>query len=255
MALIISSVFYNLPQTTSSFQRRGVLLFFAILLAAFASMLEILTLYAQRPIVDKHARYAFYHPSAEAFASMLCDMPYKISNSILFSLTLYFMTNLRREPGPYFFFLLITFTLTMVMSMIFRTIAASSRTLTQALCPAALLILGLVIFTGYVIPTPDMLGWCRWINYLDPISYGFEALMVNEFHNQNYQCDSFVPSGPGYEGASGLNIVCSSVGSVAGSSIVNGDDYINTAYQSYHSHKWRNFGKLKAFYHVSLERC
>jgi len=247
MALIISSVFYNLPMTTSSFQRRGVLLFFAILLAAFASMLEILTLYAQRPIVDKHARYAFYHPSAEAFASMVCDMPYKISNSILFSLTLYFMTNLRREPGPYFFFLLITFSLTLVMSMVFRTIAASSRTLTQALCPAALLILGLVIFTGYVIPTPDMLGWCRWINYLDPISYGFEALMVNEFHNQNYECDSFVPNGSGYEGISGLQQVCSSIGSVAGSSRVNGDDYINTAYQYYHGNKWRDWGILVAF--------
>lgn len=41
-------------------------------------MLQILTLYAQRPIVDKQARYAFYHPSAEAFASMATDMPYKI---------------------------------------------------------------------------------------------------------------------------------------------------------------------------------
>lgn len=99
MGLVVSSVFYNLPQTTSSFYQRGSLLFFAILLSAFGSALEILTLYAQRGIVEKHTRYAFYHPSAEAFASMFCDLPYKISNAIIFSLTLYFMTNLRREPG------------------------------------------------------------------------------------------------------------------------------------------------------------
>lgn len=48
--------------------------------------MQILTLYAQRPIVDKQARYAFYRPSAEAFASMLTDMPYKICNAILFNL-------------------------------------------------------------------------------------------------------------------------------------------------------------------------
>lgn len=47
--------------------------------------LQILTLYAQRPIVEKHTRYAFYHASAEAFASMLTDMPYKILNAILFN--------------------------------------------------------------------------------------------------------------------------------------------------------------------------
>ncbi len=56
------------------------------LLNAFGSALEILTLYAQRPIVEKHERYAFYHPSAEAFASVICDLPYKIVNAIFFNL-------------------------------------------------------------------------------------------------------------------------------------------------------------------------
>src|SRR5215469_12375893 len=104
----------------------------------------MLTLYAQRPIVEKHQRYAFYHPSAEAFASMLTDMPYKIGNSIIFNLTLYFITNLRREPGAFFFFLLITFSLTLTMSMLFRTIASVSRTLAQALAPAAIIILAII---------------------------------------------------------------------------------------------------------------
>lgn len=83
MALIVGSVFYNLQPTTGSFFARGALIFFAVLLNAFGSALEILTLYAQRPIVEKHTRYAFYHPSAEAFASMLTDLPYKILNSII----------------------------------------------------------------------------------------------------------------------------------------------------------------------------
>jgi ATP-binding cassette subfamily G (WHITE) protein 2 (PDR) len=41
MALIISSVFYNLPQTTDSFFSRSAVLFFAILLNAFGSALEV----------------------------------------------------------------------------------------------------------------------------------------------------------------------------------------------------------------------
>ena len=63
MALIIGSVFYDLPADTGSFYYRGALLFFAILLNGFSSYLEILTLYAQRPIVEKQAKYAFYHPA------------------------------------------------------------------------------------------------------------------------------------------------------------------------------------------------
>lgn len=40
-SLILGSVFYNLPGDTSSFYSRGVLLFYAVLLAAFASALEV----------------------------------------------------------------------------------------------------------------------------------------------------------------------------------------------------------------------
>ena len=247
MALIIGSIFYNLSDDTNSFYQRGALLFFAILMNAFGSALEILTLYAQRPIVEKHARYALYHPSAEAFASMLTDMPFKICNSIAFNLVLYFLTNLRREPGAFFFFVLISFCLTLTMSMFFRTIASLSRSLAQALAPAAVLILGLVMYTGFTIPIDYMLGWSRWINYIDPVSYGFESLMINEFHNRNFTCSDFIPRGPGYTDVAPENRVCGSVGSVPGLNYVNGDDYIETAFQYTRSHKWRNLGIIIAF--------
>jgi ATP-binding cassette, subfamily G (WHITE), member 2, PDR len=203
MALIIGSVFYNLPFNTGSFYSRGVLLFFAILLNAFSSSLEvrnqpiprclelwyhewltlhtqILTLYAQRPIVEKQAKYAFYHPFAEAVASMICDLPNKILSSIFFNLTLYFMTHLRRTPGAFFTFYLFSFTCTLAMSMVFRTIGALSRSLAQAMAPAAVFILALVIYTGFAVPIRDMHPWFRWINYLDPVAYAFESLMINE---------------------------------------------------------------------------
>ncbi|KAK8195678.1 ABC-2 type transporter-domain-containing protein [Phyllosticta capitalensis] len=249
MALILSSVFYNLKSDTASFYSRGALLFFAILFNAFGSALEILTLYAQRPIVEKHARYALYHPSAEAYASMLTDIPYKVLNAFTFNITLYFMTNLRREAGPFFFFVLTSFILTLVMSMLFRTIASVSRTLSQAMAPAAILILALVIYTGFVIPTRYMLGWSRWINYLDPISYGFESLMINEFHNRNFTCGAYTPSAavPGYADVGRMNKVCSAVGSQPGLDYVEGDRYINSSFAYYHAHKWRNIGILFAF--------
>ena len=243
MALILGSVFYNMQPTTNSFFQRGAVLFFAVLMNAFGSALEILTLYAQRPIVEKHSRYALYHPSAEAFASMLTDMPYKIMNAILFNITLYFLANLRREPGPFFFFVFVSFLLTLTMSMLFRTIASVSRTLSQAMAPAAIIILAIVVFTGFAIPVNYMLGWCRWINYIDPVAYGFESLMVNEFGGREFTCSSFAPT---YGSLADQSQVCTAVGSVAGQQYVDGATYIGEAYQYYASHKWRNVGIIIA---------
>ncbi|RFU27150.1 hypothetical protein B7463_g9178, partial [Scytalidium lignicola] len=242
MSLIISSVFYNLRVDTSSFYSRSALLFFATLMSAFSSALEILILYAQRPVVEKHTRYALYHPSAEAFASALTDIPYKVLNCILFNSTLYFMTNLRREAGAFFFFLLYSFVITLTMSMMFRTIGSISRTLEQAMIPASLFINGLIIYTGFAIPTTYMLGWSRWINYLDPVAYGFEALMVNEFSGRDYPCSAIVPSYGSLD-----NGACSAIGSVPGQPFVNGDTYLHSAYRYSYSHRWRNFGILWAF--------
>ncbi|CZR65741.1 probable multidrug resistance protein CDR1 [Phialocephala subalpina] len=247
MALVVSSVFYNLQPTTGSFFQRGALLFFAVLLNAFASALEIITLYAQRPIVEKHARYALYHPSAEAFASMITDIPYKITNSICFNLVLYFMANLRREPGPFFFFLLVSFIVTLVMSMMFRTIASVTRTLEQALAPSALIITALVIYTGFAIPTTYMVGWARWINFINPVAYGFEAIMANEFHNRNFTCSSYVPFGGLYDDVPPVNRACVAIGSVLGQTTVNGDVYLASAFGYHNSHKWRNVGIMTAF--------
>ncbi|KAL4938956.1 hypothetical protein BDV06DRAFT_231366 [Aspergillus oleicola] len=247
ISLILGSMFYNLQEDTNSFFQRSALLFFSLLINALGCGLEMLTLYAQRGIVEKHARYALYHPSAEAFASMLMDLPYKILNTITFNLILYFMTNLRREPGAFFFFLFVSFILTLVMSMVFRSIASLTRTLVQALPAAAILILALCMYTGFAIPTEYMRGWASWIRYVNPINFGFESLMVNEYHSREFRCVNYVPSGPSFLDIGPDNQVCSTVGSVPGQPFVLGDNYIESLYHYTTSHKWRNVGIIFVF--------
>ncbi|KAK4865296.1 hypothetical protein LT330_009407 [Penicillium expansum] len=250
MALVLGSVFFNLHNDTNSFYGRGGLIFFALLLSAFASVLEILTLYEQRPIIEKHNRYALYHPSAEAVASMMTDIPYKVLNTLCFNLTLYLMANLRREAGPIFFFLFVAFLSTMVTSSLFRTIASVSRTMSQAMVPAALLVLGLIMYTGFTMPTMYMPGWSRWMAYINPLSYAFESLMINEFHERDFACSVIIPSGPDYSAVGINNRACAEVGNTLGSTTIQGDIYINDKFQYYHSNKWRNVGILIAFWVV-----
>src|SRR3569833_3112966 len=153
-------------------------------------------------------RYGFYHPSAEAVASIMCDLPYKIGNTIFFNLVLYFMTNLRRTPSAFFTFILFSFFTTLVMSTLFRTFGAMSSTLVQALVPSAIIILALNIFTGLVVPPTAMVTWFRWIYYIDPLAYAFESLIVIEFLYRDFDSSAFVPRCPGFENIPGLSSVC-----------------------------------------------
>lgn len=127
IGLILSSLFYNLGLNTDSFYGRSCVLFMTIISNAFASMLEIFTLYDQRPIVEKQNRYAFYHPSAESYSSVLLDLPIKLLNNIVFNSVFYFMTNLNRQPGPFFFYMFVMFLVTLAMSGVFRSMYVSSH--------------------------------------------------------------------------------------------------------------------------------
>lgn len=76
ITLLLATLFINRPNNTRSFYTRGSLLFFSILMNAFATSPEILTLYIQRPVVEKQSgQYAFYHAYAEALALMVVDLP------------------------------------------------------------------------------------------------------------------------------------------------------------------------------------
>lgn len=245
-ALIVSSVFFNLPSNTLSFYYRTAIIFFATLFNALASMLEITTLYEARPIVEKHKTYGLYHPSADALASIISELPTKLFAGLSFNIVIYFMCNLKREPGAFFLYLLFGFLATLTMSHVFRTLGAATKSLYEAMTPAGVLLLVLITYVGFIIPTPDMLGWSRWINYLDPIAYTFETMIANEFHGREFECSQYVPAGPGYP-TDGINRVCATVGAVIGRDTVNGDEYIETAFVYSYNNVWRNLGISIAF--------
>jgi len=262
MALIIGSIFYGTRSDTASFFQKGGVLFFAVLLNALIAISEINTLYSQRPIVEKQASYAFYHPFTEAMAGIVADIPVKFVIAVCFNVILYFLAGLRREPSQFFIFFLFNFVailtvswqllsllyhlLTVQMSQIYRSIAASTKTVSQALAIAGVATLAIVIYTGFVIPRPLMHPWFKWISWINPVAYAFEGLFVNELHGQRFTCSQLVPSGPGYP-TTGNQFICAIAGAVAGQTTVLGDDYLDAQFQYSYSHIWRNLGFMFAF--------
>lgn len=245
MALIIGSIFFGTPNTTDGFYAKGSVLFVAILLNALTAITEINNLYSQRPIVEKHASYAFYHPATEAAAGIAADIPIKFVTASVFNVILYFMSGLRREPSQFFIYYLIGYVSIFVMSAIFRTMAAITKTVSQAMSLAGILVLALVIYTGFTITVPSMHPWFSWIRWINPIYYAFEILVANEFHGQDFPCgSSFVPP---YSPQVGNSWICPVAGAVPGSETVSGDAFIATNYEYYYSHVWRNFGILMGF--------
>lgn len=167
------------------------------------------------------------------------ELPYKVTNAIIFNTIVYFLSHLRREPGNYFFFLFTVFLLTLTMSGLYRALASVSRTSHQALVPVSLITLGVMLYTGFTIPKDYLPGWSRWMNYINPLAYGFEALMVNEFGDRSFACTEIVPSGGAFDDLPMSDRVCTVIGAVPGETSVDGSRYIEMSFDYYNAHKWR----------------
>lgn len=109
---------------------------------------------------------------------------------------------------------------------------------------AGIMVLALVIYTGFVIAVPQMHPWFGWIRWINPVFYAFEILVANEFHGRQFTCSSIIPA---YTPLVGDSWICAIVGAVPGERTVSGDAFIETNYEYYYSHVWRNFGILIGF--------
>lgn len=235
MALIVGSIFYGTPLSTAAFFSKGSVLFFAILLNALLSITEINNLYDQRPIVEKHASYAFYHPWTEAMAGVLSDIPVKFLIATCFNVILYFLAGLRTQPSQFFIYFLFTFVAMLTMSAIFRTLAAVTKTVSQAMALAGVMVLAIVIYTGFTLPRPYAHPWMKWISWINPVAYAFEGVLVNEVHGREFPCANLIPP-PQFQ--SGSSFICAVPGATVGKTSVSGDDWVQSSYQYSYAHIW-----------------
>ncbi|KDQ56593.1 hypothetical protein JAAARDRAFT_58879 [Jaapia argillacea MUCL 33604] len=243
--IIIGTVFFHIEDSTAAYFSRTGVIFFAMLFSVMSTLTEIPALFAQRPIVLRHHRAALYHPAIEALATTLVDVPITFLSILVFSASIYYLVGLQKTAGQYLY--VFSFVLTLSMKAWFRALAAMFEGPAPATAIAGLLLLALTLYTGYNIPRPTMTPGLRWISSINPGRYGYEAMLTNEFHTLNGVCATLVPQGPGYEGVSLANQVCTTVGSVPGQSRVSGEKFVELSYGYHHSNTWKDFGILVAF--------
>ncbi|CED83351.1 abc transporter [Phaffia rhodozyma] len=238
-SIILGSLFYNLPQTTAGLFTRGGSLFFILLFNALLGMTEVTTSFTGRTILAKHKSFAMYRPSAVVLAQVLADFPILIAQVSAFLLPIYFMCQLRQSASAFFTLWIITYVTTLALLGFFRAIGFNFSTFDGASQVSGLAVGLLIIYTGYLIPQTSMKPWLSWVRWINPLYYGFESAMVNEFHDTQFDCvgTTLVP----FYGVDG-HFACTVQGSQTGEDFVTGDAYLQAGLNYRYSHLWRNVG-------------
>ena len=243
VAIILGTVWLDLPRTSAGAFTRGGVLFIALLFNAFQAFGELASTMLGRPIVNKHRAYTFHRPSALWIAQIVIDLAFAMVQIFVFSVMVYFMCHLVRDAGAFFTFYLVIIAGYLGMTLFFRTVGCLCPDFDYAIKIASVIIILFVLTSGYLIPYQNAQKWLRWIFWINTMGLGFSDLMMNEFGRLDLTCTSksLIPSGPGYDGHI-ANQVCTLPGGSGGSTLISGSEYIKLSFDYDPKDLWRNFG-------------
>ncbi|KAI9502704.1 ABC-2 type transporter-domain-containing protein [Coemansia spiralis] len=247
-AIIVGTLFLRLPDTTSGAFTRGGLIFFALLFNSLTAQTEIPKAITGREVVYKHKSFAMYHPAALSLAQTVVDIPFMLLQIVIFSCILYFSTGLERTAGHFFTFLLYLIVGCLCLTAFFRLIGNVSPNIDVAHTLSGICLLFMILLVGYLQPPRSMHPWFKWIYWINPLAYGFKALMCNEFRDLRLKCAgaNLIPSGPDFTNIN--NQVCTLQGSKPGQEYVLGRDYLSEGYEFYIKDQWKNFVAVVCFW-------
>ena len=242
VAILLGTVWLDLPETSAGAFTRGGVLFISLLFNAFQAFGELASTMLGRPIVNKHRAYTYHRPSALWIAQIIVDLAFAAVKVFVFSVMVYFMCHLVRDAGAFFTFYIVIICGYLAMTLFFRTMGCLCPDFDYAMKFAAITISLFVLTSGYLIPYQNEKKWLRWIFWINSLGLGFSALMMNEFGRLTMTCtsSSLIPSGSSYGMVA--NQVCTLPGASAGSRQVPGTDYIRLAFDYDVVDLWRNFG-------------
>ncbi|KAG0380213.1 hypothetical protein BGX24_009550 [Mortierella sp. AD032] len=239
-AAVVGTCFLLLPTTSSGAFTRGGVLFFSLLFNALISQAELPQALQGRPILYKLKNYAMYRPSSFGLAQIVLDIPIVLVHNLLFSVVLYFLAGLQRTAGKFFFFVLVLTLATLCMTSFFRMWGCASKTFDDATKYSGVILLAMILYSGYLVPYQAMHPWFIWIFWINPLAYAFKALMSNEMSGLRFSCDVpyLIPNGPEYTDLA--NQVCTMAGAKPGRDYVEGPDYLYSSFRYKVSEMWLN---------------
>lgn len=160
--------------------------------AAFVAMIFLNTilpqLFQKRAVFYREQSSQMYAPWLHALSDFLLELPWAAFCVLVVTPIGYFMFRLRDDAEVFFFHYAVTLVLSVVYSTLGQFIAATLPTMDVAQAVVGLLAPLFFLFGGMWSPPSQMVAGARWFCYLDPITYGFRAMIPQQFFCEGPDC-------------------------------------------------------------------
>ena len=186
VSILIGVSYWKVENDSSGIQNRMGCLFFILIYLALMSLSSIPIWRDQHVLFLRESAGRAYGASAYFVSVILFDiLPMRVFPPCFFGFFTYWMVGLHRDcTFCLAFFLTVLILSNIASALLSMAIGAASPSNRVANFVGSLTILVLSLFGSFLMNKGNLPAACEWISDVSFLQYAYEALVVNEFHNQ-----------------------------------------------------------------------
>ncbi|KCV70449.1 hypothetical protein H696_02791 [Fonticula alba] len=189
MGLAVGVVFYALGSDQVSVQDRFGLCYIVSTLFPFMVILStVAKFHADRPTFYTERQDGLYRLFPFYMARILADLPFDIGFSLLYSIPIYLLAGLDLEVDKFFAFQIVIFLCIYASRSIAVGVASMVPRFQQASFVANFLFTMFLLPCGFIFNMDTVWIGIRWLSNISFVTFTFQALSVNEFRDQSFDC-------------------------------------------------------------------
>eukprot|EP00931_Biecheleriopsis_adriatica_P003136 TRINITY_DN10444_c0_g1_i1.p1 TRINITY_DN10444_c0_g1~~TRINITY_DN10444_c0_g1_i1.p1 ORF type:complete len:649 (+),score=128.43 TRINITY_DN10444_c0_g1_i1:60-2006(+) len=188
-AVIISLIWLQVTNDQNGIQNRSGALFFIVTTGVMNNIMGVLTTFSnERGAVIREQENNMYDTLPYFMARVLVDLPLKMFCPLMFGTIVYWAVGFQVHLQKYLVMQLLLVILALSSNSFGLFLACVFPDVAIALAVAPIIILPLMMFSGFFLNPESTPVWLKWVEYISPIKYGFSALVVNEFEGLKLHC-------------------------------------------------------------------
>ncbi|WOL16537.1 hypothetical protein Cni_G25324 [Canna indica] len=189
MGVITCTLFVHSRSRADDFAKARLYLsclFFGLVHMMFNGLSELPITISRLPVFYKQRDNLFYPPWAFVIPSWLLRIPYSIVEAVIWSCVVYYTVGFAPNVGRFFSFMLLLFSVHQMGLGLFRMIAAIARDFVLANTFGSAALLVVFLLGGFIVPKHEIKSWWSWAFWVSPLTYGQQAISVNEFTDSKW---------------------------------------------------------------------
>jgi len=181
---LIGLLYINLADDDAGVQDREGLLYIICIQSSMMSLFPaLLTFPAERPVFIQDMTNDLYSAHMYYWSKVVVEFPIQIAVPTLYSIIVYFMSDLTRTPQQFFIFLLLVIILSYTAQAFGMLLSAAFEKAQMSLALGPLILMPIMLVAGLLANTERLEpGWV-WLEYMSFVRFTYKGLILNEFEH------------------------------------------------------------------------